>query len=102
MRLVSFIAVGFTDREFQKRKESDAHLTFQKTERSDTHLTSQFPNIIPDLEKNLGDALSCILETEMKIVFGNLWMEVVSYVIFLGISSIKKFNTSVISVPVLN
>ncbi|XP_048803043.1 transcriptional protein SWT1 isoform X1 [Lagopus muta] len=64
------------DREFQKTKESDAHLTFQKTERSDTHLTSQFPNIIPDLEKNLGEALSCILETEMKIVFGNLWMEI--------------------------
>uniref|UniRef100_A0A8C3L382 Transcriptional protein SWT1 n=1 Tax=Chrysolophus pictus TaxID=9089 RepID=A0A8C3L382_CHRPC len=29
-----------------------------------------------DLEKNLGEALSCILETEMKIVFGNLWMEI--------------------------
>ncbi|KAM9280545.1 transcriptional protein SWT1 isoform 3-T5 [Cariama cristata] len=29
-----------------------------------------------DLEKNLGEALSCILETEMKIAFGNLWMEI--------------------------
>uniref|UniRef100_F6R9S8 Transcriptional protein SWT1 n=1 Tax=Ornithorhynchus anatinus TaxID=9258 RepID=F6R9S8_ORNAN len=29
-----------------------------------------------DLEKCLGTALSSILETEMKIAFGNLWMEV--------------------------
>ena len=87
MQLVSFIAIGFTDTEFQKTKESDAHLT------------SPFPNIIPDLEKNLGEALSCILETEMKIAFGNLWMEVVSYVIFLDISSI---NTLMILVHMLN
>ncbi|XP_011246360.1 transcriptional protein SWT1 isoform X1 [Mus musculus] len=32
--------------------------------------------IICDLEKCLGTALSSILETEMKIAFGNLWMEV--------------------------
>ncbi|XP_027790682.1 transcriptional protein SWT1 isoform X5 [Marmota flaviventris] len=31
--------------------------------------------IISDLEKSLGTALSSILETEMKIAFGNLWME---------------------------
>ncbi|XP_023803444.1 transcriptional protein SWT1 isoform X1 [Cyanistes caeruleus] len=38
--------------------------------------TAQFPNVLPDLERNLGEALSCILETEMKLAFGNLWMEV--------------------------
>lgn len=32
--------------------------------------------IVSDLEKSLGTALSSILETEMKIAFGNLWMEV--------------------------
>ncbi|OXB53541.1 hypothetical protein ASZ78_000061 [Callipepla squamata] len=78
LQLLYFIAIGFTDTEFQKTKGSDAHLT------------SQFPNIIPDLEKNLGEALSCILETEMKVAYGNLWMEVVSYVIFLG----KTLDTS--------
>ncbi|XP_036890813.1 transcriptional protein SWT1 [Sturnira hondurensis] len=31
--------------------------------------------IVSDLEKSLGTALSSILETEMKIAFGNLWME---------------------------
>nr|KAF6291790.1 SWT1 RNA endoribonuclease-like protein [Myotis myotis] len=31
--------------------------------------------IVADLEKSLGTALSSILETEMKIAFGNLWME---------------------------
>ncbi|KAM6166230.1 transcriptional protein SWT1 [Erethizon dorsatum] len=31
--------------------------------------------IISDLERSLGTALSSILETEMKIAFGNLWME---------------------------
>ncbi|XP_039112540.1 transcriptional protein SWT1 [Hyaena hyaena] len=40
---------------------------------------SQLPilleSIISDLEKSLGTALSSILETEMKIAFGNLWME---------------------------
>lgn len=33
--------------------------------------------IVSDLEKSLGTALSSILETEMKIAFGNLWMEVI-------------------------
>ncbi|XP_061308109.1 transcriptional protein SWT1 isoform X2 [Pezoporus flaviventris] len=46
---------------------------FKKTGRG---LTAQCPDILPDLEKNLGEALSCILETEMKIAFGNLWMEI--------------------------
>ncbi|XP_053929357.1 transcriptional protein SWT1 isoform X2 [Cuculus canorus] len=48
----------------------------KNTGRSDASLTARFPNILPDLEKNLGEALSCILETEMKIAFGNLWMEI--------------------------
>ncbi|KAK2541391.1 Swt1 [Columba livia] len=52
----------------------DAEL--EKTERGDASLTARFPNMLPDLEKILGEALSCILETEMKIAFGNLWMEI--------------------------
>ncbi|XP_021259678.1 transcriptional protein SWT1 isoform X2 [Numida meleagris] len=57
-------------------QQSKCDAEFQKTKGSDARLTSQFPNIIPDLEKSLGEALSCILETEMKIAFGNLWMEI--------------------------
>ena len=34
-------------------------------------------SIVSDLERSLGTALSSILETEMKIAFGNLWMEVI-------------------------
>ncbi|KAM9544260.1 transcriptional protein SWT1 isoform 5-T6 [Guaruba guarouba] len=49
---------------------------FKKTGRGDASLTAQCPDILPDLEKNLGEALSSILETEMKIAFGNLWMEI--------------------------
>ncbi|KAM6323477.1 LOW QUALITY PROTEIN: transcriptional protein SWT1-like [Aegotheles albertisi] len=49
---------------------------FEKPERVDASLTAQFPNVLPDLEKNLREALSCILETEMKIAYGNLWMEI--------------------------
>ncbi|XP_060088380.1 transcriptional protein SWT1 [Heteronotia binoei] len=33
--------------------------------------------IICDLEKSLGEALSCILQAEMKIAYGDLWTEVV-------------------------
>ncbi|XP_058525667.1 transcriptional protein SWT1 [Ochotona princeps] len=33
-------------------------------------------SIVSDLEKSLGAALSSILETEMKIAFGTLWMEI--------------------------
>ncbi|XP_018863173.1 transcriptional protein SWT1 isoform X2 [Parus major] len=51
---------GLTDTEFGRRRGNAA----------------QFPNVLPDLERNLGEALSCILETEMKLAFGNLWMEV--------------------------
>lgn len=75
-----FIIIGLTDTEFEK------------TEGGDASLTARFPNILPELEKNLGEALSGILETEMKIAFGNLWMEVVSNVILLDISSIKRFK----------
>ncbi|XP_055275073.1 transcriptional protein SWT1 isoform X1 [Moschus berezovskii] len=32
-------------------------------------------SIVSDLERSLGTALSSILETEMKIAFGNLWVE---------------------------
>ncbi|KFV11861.1 Transcriptional protein SWT1 [Tauraco erythrolophus] len=56
----------------QPKCDAESH----KTERSDAGLAAPFPNILPDLEKNLGEALSCILETEMKIAFGNLWMEI--------------------------
>ncbi|NXW48640.1 SWT1 protein, partial [Nyctiprogne leucopyga] len=57
-------------------QQSKCDTEFEKTEGGDASLTAQFPNILPDLEKNLGEALSCILETEMKIAFGNLWMEI--------------------------
>ncbi|XP_035748360.1 transcriptional protein SWT1 isoform X2 [Egretta garzetta] len=57
-------------------QQSKCGAEFKKTERGDDSLTAQFPNVLPDLEKNLGEALSCILETEMKIAFGNLWMEI--------------------------
>ncbi|XP_068272937.1 transcriptional protein SWT1 isoform X1 [Nyctibius grandis] len=57
-------------------QQSKCDTEFEKTEGGDASLTARFPNILPDLEKNLGEALSCILETEMKIAFGNLWMEI--------------------------
>ncbi|XP_075013064.1 transcriptional protein SWT1 isoform X2 [Calonectris borealis] len=57
-------------------QQSKCDTEFEKTGRGDASLTAQFPNTLPDLEKNLGEALSCILETEMKIAFGNLWMEI--------------------------
>ncbi|XP_064371628.1 transcriptional protein SWT1 isoform X2 [Dromaius novaehollandiae] len=57
-------------------QQSKCDTEFLKTEGRDANITAQFPSILPDLEKNLGEALSCILETEMKIAFGNLWMEI--------------------------
>ncbi|XP_032082258.1 transcriptional protein SWT1 isoform X1 [Thamnophis elegans] len=45
----------------------------KKTEKSSNHLSE----IIFDVEKSLGDVLSSILETELKIAFGDLWIEVV-------------------------
>ncbi|XP_074733225.1 transcriptional protein SWT1 isoform X1 [Strix uralensis] len=59
-------------RELQQSKYTE----FKKTGGDDAGPPARFPNILPDLEKNLGEALSCILETEMKIAFGNLWMEI--------------------------
>ncbi|XP_028631607.1 transcriptional protein SWT1 [Grammomys surdaster] len=47
-----------------------------KEESSNSELSILLERIICDLEKCLGTALSSILETEMKIAFGNLWMEV--------------------------
>lgn len=58
--------------ELQQSKDAE----LEKTGRGDASLTARFPNMLPDLEKNLGEALSCILETEMKIAYGNLWMEI--------------------------
>ncbi|XP_067997417.1 transcriptional protein SWT1 isoform X3 [Melanerpes formicivorus] len=57
-------------------QQSKGATELEKTGRGDASLTAQFPNMLPDLEKNLGEALSCILETEMKIAYGNLWMEI--------------------------
>ncbi|XP_061860255.1 transcriptional protein SWT1 isoform X2 [Colius striatus] len=56
-------------------QQSKCDTEFEKTE-DGASLAPQFPNSLPDLEKNLGEALSCILETEMKIAFGNLWVEI--------------------------
>ncbi|XP_008064297.1 transcriptional protein SWT1 [Carlito syrichta] len=44
-------------------------------ESTNSGLSILLESIISDLEKSLGTALSSILETEMKIAFGNLWME---------------------------
>ncbi|KAG8517164.1 Transcriptional protein SWT1, partial [Galemys pyrenaicus] len=44
-------------------------------ESKNSGLSILLESIISDLEKSLGTALSSILETEMKIAFGNLWME---------------------------
>ncbi|XP_071607422.1 transcriptional protein SWT1 isoform X3 [Heliangelus exortis] len=56
--------------------QSKCDTEFEKTEEGDAALIAGFPNVLPDLEKTLGEVLSCILETEMKIAFGNLWMEI--------------------------
>lgn len=47
-----------------------------KKESTNSGLPILLESIISDLEKSLGTALSSILETEMKIAFGNLWIEV--------------------------
>ncbi|CAO2637196.1 Transcriptional protein SWT1 [Lemmus lemmus] len=47
-----------------------------KEESTNSGLSILLEHIICDFEKSLGTALSSILETEMKIAFGNLWMEV--------------------------
>ncbi|XP_074858343.1 transcriptional protein SWT1 [Carettochelys insculpta] len=58
-------------------QQSKTDTAFQKTKMQGPNLTIPLLSIVPDLEKSLGEALSSILETEMKIAFGNLWMEVV-------------------------
>ncbi|XP_062961415.1 transcriptional protein SWT1 [Cynocephalus volans] len=44
-------------------------------ESTNSGLSIPLDSVISDLEKSLGTALSSILETEMKMAFGNLWME---------------------------
>ncbi|ELK16177.1 hypothetical protein PAL_GLEAN10017656 [Pteropus alecto] len=44
-------------------------------ESPDSGLPILLESIVSDLEKSLGTALSSILETEMKLAFGNLWVE---------------------------
>ncbi|NXU81298.1 SWT1 protein, partial [Oreotrochilus melanogaster] len=62
-------------------QQSKYDTEFEKTEEGDAVLIAGFPNVLPDLEKTLGEVLSCILETEMKIAFGNLWMEVTFFIL---------------------
>ncbi|XP_007935873.2 transcriptional protein SWT1 [Orycteropus afer afer] len=45
-------------------------------ESTNSGLSILLESIISELEKSLGTALSTILETEMKIAFGNLWLEI--------------------------
>ncbi|XP_031973706.1 transcriptional protein SWT1 isoform X3 [Corvus moneduloides] len=59
----------------EELQQPEQDTEFGKT-RGDAGFTAQFPNVLPDLERNLGEALSSILETEMKLAFGNLWMEI--------------------------
>ncbi|XP_032147044.1 transcriptional protein SWT1 isoform X4 [Sapajus apella] len=47
-----------------------------KEESTNSGLSILLESIVSDLEKSLGTGLSTILETEMKIAFGNLWMEI--------------------------
>ncbi|XP_028707242.1 transcriptional protein SWT1 isoform X6 [Macaca mulatta] len=47
-----------------------------KEESINSGLAILLESIVSDLEKSLGTGLSSILETEMKIAFGNLWMEI--------------------------
>uniref|UniRef100_A0A8C8RUJ2 Transcriptional protein SWT1 n=1 Tax=Pelusios castaneus TaxID=367368 RepID=A0A8C8RUJ2_9SAUR len=57
-------------------QQSETDTGSQKTKNEDLSLATPLLSIVPDLEKSLGEALSSILETEMKIAFGNLWMEI--------------------------
>lgn len=54
-----------------------------KEESINSGLAILLESIVSDLEKSLGTGLSSILETEMKIAFGNLWMEVISWTLFV-------------------
>ncbi|KAM6217292.1 transcriptional protein SWT1 [Rhynchocyon petersi] len=60
----------------QQLKAEAASLKVHKEEEStNPGISILLENIISELEKSLGTALSSILETEMKIAFGDLWME---------------------------
>lgn len=54
-----------------------------KEESINSGLAILLESIVSDLEKSLGTGLSSILETEMKIAFGNLWMEVISWTLLV-------------------
>ncbi|XP_045392364.1 transcriptional protein SWT1 isoform X1 [Lemur catta] len=62
----------------KQQLNGEATLLGESYEKESTNsgLSVLLENIISDLEKSLGTALSSILETEMKIAFGNLWMEI--------------------------
>ncbi|XP_037681091.1 transcriptional protein SWT1 isoform X2 [Choloepus didactylus] len=62
----------------KQQLKADATLLGESYEKESTNsgLSILLESIMSDLEKSLGTALSSILETEMKIAFGNLWMEV--------------------------
>ncbi|XP_075853135.1 transcriptional protein SWT1 isoform X2 [Microcebus murinus] len=61
----------------KQQLNAEATLLGESYEKESTNsgLSILLEGIISDLEKSLGTALSSILETEMKIAFGNLWME---------------------------
>ncbi|XP_034866554.1 transcriptional protein SWT1 isoform X2 [Mirounga leonina] len=61
----------------KQQLKAEATLLEESYEEESAHsgLPIILESIVSDLEKSLGTALSSILETEMKIAFGNLWME---------------------------
>ncbi|XP_077934177.1 transcriptional protein SWT1 isoform X3 [Halichoerus grypus] len=61
----------------KQQLKAEATLLKESYEEESAHsgLPIILESIVSDLEKSLGTALSSILETEMKIAFGNLWME---------------------------
>ncbi|XP_047375991.1 transcriptional protein SWT1 [Sciurus carolinensis] len=61
----------------KQRSKAEATPVEESSDEKSTNsgLSILLERIIADLEKSLGTALSSILETEMKIAFGNLWME---------------------------
>uniref|UniRef100_A0A250YLK2 Transcriptional protein SWT1 n=1 Tax=Castor canadensis TaxID=51338 RepID=A0A250YLK2_CASCN len=59
----------------QLKAEATSPEECSQEESTNSGLSILLEHILCDLEKSLGTALSSILETEMKIAFGNLWME---------------------------
>ncbi|XP_053247379.1 transcriptional protein SWT1 isoform X2 [Podarcis raffonei] len=47
------------------------------TQKAGDEFADPVPMIVDDIKESLQEVLSCILETEMKIAFGDLWEEVV-------------------------